>query len=250
MDIKKFENFISLGYFCGIAQELERTGLRSTSSPFDWNITSFKGVIEAIENHFEDYFKYEYLAQNEKSRGQYRNEKYGVSFFHDFDEFTSLAEQLPAVVEKYERRINRFYEMIKEPTLFIRYISSQGLDENGKSKELDFIENNLDRINGLFKSFNPDNDIIYIANDGVISDKIHIYNVPAGEGDVVCRWPTDHNAELEYLLVGFEYDKRLENAAVFQRKIELQGSEEYKQLKKQLDMLKAALPVYKHDKVY
>lgn len=48
-------HYISLGYFCSIAMELERLGLRSESSPFDWLISDFEGVIHAIENHFEDF---------------------------------------------------------------------------------------------------------------------------------------------------------------------------------------------------
>ena len=48
-----YSNFISLGYFCGVAEDLERIGLRSFSSPFDWLITDFKGVIKLIENRFK-----------------------------------------------------------------------------------------------------------------------------------------------------------------------------------------------------
>lgn len=59
-----FKHYISLGYFCSVALELEKCGLRSQSSPFDWNITwSFKGVIEAINNRFEDALNEQMLFQ-------------------------------------------------------------------------------------------------------------------------------------------------------------------------------------------
>lgn len=38
-----YQNYISLGYFCGVAQDLEKLGLRNTSSPFDWCITDLGG---------------------------------------------------------------------------------------------------------------------------------------------------------------------------------------------------------------
>lgn len=41
--MKKYENFISLGYFCSVALELQRLGLRSCSSPFDWCISEWSG---------------------------------------------------------------------------------------------------------------------------------------------------------------------------------------------------------------
>ena len=51
-----FSHFISLGYFCSVALELERVGLRSASSPFDWLVSDFSGVIDLIENHFDSFW--------------------------------------------------------------------------------------------------------------------------------------------------------------------------------------------------
>ena len=41
--------YISLGYFCSIAIDLEKLGLRTESSPFDWVISDFEGVMLAIQ---------------------------------------------------------------------------------------------------------------------------------------------------------------------------------------------------------
>lgn len=46
---KNYKNYISLGYFCEVAQDLEKLGLRNQSSPFDWCITYFPNVIDAID---------------------------------------------------------------------------------------------------------------------------------------------------------------------------------------------------------
>lgn len=158
--MKQYKNYISLGYFCSVALELERMGLRSTSSPFDWIISNYEGVINAIQNHFEDFLSYENLLQSESVHKRYFDEKYRMWFFHDFDQYHSLKSQLPSVKAKYLRRIYRFYEDIKEPTLFVRYISDE------TEEELEYIKKNHTKIKDLLKSFNQENDVLYIANSG------------------------------------------------------------------------------------
>lgn len=85
-------NYISLGYFCSVASELEKFGLRTESSPFDWVISDFEGVIENIKNHFSGYLDYELLAQNASNCTIYKNTKYNISFFHDFNNYEPLKE--------------------------------------------------------------------------------------------------------------------------------------------------------------
>lgn len=216
--MKKFSHFISLGYFCSVALELERMGLRSTSSPFDWFISDFKGVIFALEKHFDDFLNYDNLSQNRDSHQFYRDDKYKIAFFHEFNQYQPLSKQLPKVKEKYERRIERFYENILEPTLFIRYISDEKVTKTGKSIELDWIENNYDEIIHLIKSFNEHNDIIFIANTGVISDKIKIYTVTKDEDDRVARKPLDKNKELYHYLNQFEFVEKEYNLVNYRKK--------------------------------
>lgn len=67
-NLKIFSNFISLGYFCSVALELERLGYRNFSNPFDWLISDFKGVLELIENDFENFLSMQYLFQNKKNK--------------------------------------------------------------------------------------------------------------------------------------------------------------------------------------
>ena len=55
---KEYTNYVSLGYFCSIAQDLEKLGLRNFSSPFDWGISSFSDVISAIDNKFDNFMDY------------------------------------------------------------------------------------------------------------------------------------------------------------------------------------------------
>lgn len=188
-------NYISLGYFCSVASELEKFGLRKESSPFDWVISDFEGVIMAIKNDFLNYLDYDYLSQCALNHEIYKNTKYNIMFVHDFDRYIPLKKQLPKVLDKYNRRISRFYESIKKPTLFIRYISDEE-SVNGVSKELLYIEKNYDRILKMLKTFNSSNEILFIANGGVSSSKVSIYHVTKDDNDKVSRSPFSANSDL------------------------------------------------------
>ena len=248
--MKQYKHFISLGYFCSVARELERIGLRSESSPFDWCISSYEGVINLIENHFKNFLEVNCLAQDEDVCKNYFNEKYNIWFFHDFDEFCSLEQQLPKVKKKYLRRIERFYENIKEPTLFVRYISEEDLNECGKSIELEYIERNNQYITSLLRSFNKENDVVYIANGGVVSDIIKIYNVERDEGDGVARRFLEKSDELNIFFKSFDYELRQKNIKFFKQKQKKRNNiilKTYKRLN--LHFKRKCLSVYVHDKV-
>jgi len=214
----KYMHYISLGYFCSIAIELERLGLRAESAPFDWLISDFKGVLLAMEEHFADWLEYDFLVQNRANRAYYMNTKYHVQFYHDFDKYTPLAKQLPMVQDKYNRRIQRFYQTISEPTLFIRYISDEE-KVNGVSAELLWIEENYDSITSTLKSFHPQNEILFIANEGVASEKIKIYQVKKDENDVVSREPIRKDPALTALFQTFSVPEQETNLAIYQEKM-------------------------------
>lgn len=214
MKTNEYRHFISLGYFCSVSSELERLGLRDSSSPFDWCISDLEGVKNAIENHFEGFLDYENLYQHKDNLAHYINMRYHISFYHDFNPYVSLEKQLPSVKEKYERRIKRFYQNIEEPTLFIRYISN----EDGTNKELKWLEENFEKLLKLLQSFNNKNNIIFIANENVISDKIKIYHVEKDENDTVARKFFDKNQELCEFFNSLEYPLRYENLKRYLKK--------------------------------
>ncbi len=120
LNSSRFNHYISLGYFCSIAMQLEKYGFRDASYPFDWLISDFRSVISTIDNGFKSFLCYENLYQNENNRAVYLDKKYEFLFVHDFSKYLSLSGQLPKVQEKYNRRIQRFYRNRTEPTLFIR----------------------------------------------------------------------------------------------------------------------------------
>jgi hypothetical protein len=85
-----YKNFISLGYFYGVAEELEKYGLRNASFPFDWIISDFEGVINCIKTEFEDFLNPTFLSQDFTDRSHYLNTKYNFYFFHDFNKYIPL----------------------------------------------------------------------------------------------------------------------------------------------------------------
>ncbi|OXC22981.1 hypothetical protein AYP82_08270 [Lactobacillus crispatus] len=135
---------------------------------------------------------YDNLIQSEKYRNHYYDKKYRIFFFHDFNDHDPLKVQYPEIKEKYNRRIERFLNNIKQPTLFFRYINN----ERDSLDELNYINNNLDHIMSVLKKYNPHNEIIWIGNNGISSDKINIFNVEKDIDDVVCRTPLTSNANL------------------------------------------------------
>lgn len=210
--MSKYNHVISLGYFCSPALELERIGLRDASYPFDWIICDFKGVLDCIENKFDDFLKYENIYQYKDYKQYYIDQKYNFHFYHDFSAYGAIKNQLPSVLQKYQRRIERFRLNIKEPTLFLRYIESQ--------KELDYIEANYENIISVLKAENENNDLILISNDDVQSELLFVYKVKKDKNDSVARRFLDKNAELKNYLCSdiYDTDKRLANIENYKSK--------------------------------
>ena len=159
MKVTKYKHIIPLGYFCSVAMELERKGLRTASYPFDWIISdSFENILKLLDNNFEEFLDEESLYQ-EEIPNHYYNYRTGIHFYHDFDAYTPLRNQIYSVRKKYDRRIKRLYDDVKEPSLFIRYCLNE--------KEVEWIENNLTSIVSQVKQYNRDNNIVFIVPQGI-----------------------------------------------------------------------------------
>ena len=179
--MKRFQNIISLGHFCSPAMEFERLGYRRYSFPFDWLITpSFNTVIDLIENNFIDFLNEEHMYQLKEYPSYYRNIKLNIDFYHDFSPLKSFDSQISTVSEKYHRRIERFYNQIKKPTLFLRYITPKDYEDLAQTHE---------RFLTIIKKYNIENDIAYIANSDIDNGAniIKIYYVDKDENDSVSR---------------------------------------------------------------
>ena len=239
--MQKYDNFISIGFFCSIALELDRIGLRSTSSPFDWLICTADGMSRLIESKFDHFLDTDVLMQDSEQRNHYYNPMYGVWFYHDFDKYKSLEKQIGDVKEKYQRRISRFYNQICNPTLFVRYIAN--------FDEIVWWNENIDYFISMIKKYNSENDVLFIANECFDSDKFLIYHVKPDDNDSVARKPLDKNEELRNLLQFIPYSKRQENLSKYHKKQKNSMCKEMvMQLKKAIK--ERFLKEYIHNQIY
>lgn len=161
-------DYISLGPTCSVAYQLQKLGKKKESLPFDWiRCPNIKDVIYLIQNNFEGFLdgisfvrndtKFPIIKDSEifddvsdKETKVYRNEKMNIGFFHDFKDGITIED----VREKYNRRIKRFYEIVKGECVFIR-------------DDMYFHQENVEDYNNLLRilqEFNSNNKLILIIN--------------------------------------------------------------------------------------
>lgn len=214
---KNFDNVISLGFFCSIAKDIESLGLRNFSGPFDWMVTTWNGIFRCFQTNFEVFLKKENLYQADVDRCIYADKINNIIYFHDFSKYKTLDEQFDDVKKKYNRRIKRFYDEIKKPTLFIRYIWDGEL-KGEKINEIRTIEKDYPIFRMLIKSYCPENEVIFIANSDVKSSLLPIAYVDKDDGDTVNRKPIYGNQFLLDYLKNIDYKNREANLDVYNKK--------------------------------
>ena len=202
-----FEHFISLGHCCYVGIELERMGLRDSSMPFDWVRSHWRGIKKSFNKNFEGYLNYEDLYQKKSCLHIYKNLQYGVGFVHDFVDYKSLKSQIADVQKKYQRRIERFFSYIAEPTLFIRYMWDY--------EELVYVSTHYAEIERMIKKYNPNNEIVFITHDApgdcdVSSIKLLFFINKDAECELNER-PISSNEDLYFFLSTVDYKKREQN---------------------------------------
>jgi hypothetical protein len=193
-------NYISLGPTCSIAYQLQKLKKKKESLPFDWiRCYPIESVIHLIQNNFTDLFdeiefvkndnKFPFIEDIDNIEGEtfdtivmkdtkiYKNDKLRISFFHDFKEGIDVKD----VIEKYNRRIERFYNVVKNPSIFIR-------------DELAFKVDDIPMYNQLYdklKEFNNENRLVLIINTfkkdykiDELNSGIEVYK----NGDKISEW--------------------------------------------------------------
>lgn len=188
----KYKYAISLGFCCWVAMDLRRYGLRSFSSPFDFiKSFSFENVIGLINNKFQSFIDPQYLLICEEDSRKFINTKVKLRFVHELRKGDILEKKLPELTEKYERRIERFFSAISEPTLFFRYLYDQD--------DYDWTEKNIEFVMSTLKSFNQDNNIIFIGEEEIIENQLMIYKVKKDRPHIATD-PIDKNRDLREII--------------------------------------------------
>ena len=121
-------NFISIGGWCGTKIALIDLGLFNEASlPFDSVRTSIEGIIDCIENNFENYFPKEIKKDNRFPNWVAFTGEY-VGFYHHTHNLLDKN-----VIESFERKFIRFDEKIKKNNcVFLRTMSREKCDDEIK----------------------------------------------------------------------------------------------------------------------
>ena len=122
-------NFISIGGWCGTKIALKDSGLfNEPSLPFDSVRTSIEGIIDCIENNFQNFFPKEIKKDN-------RFLPTWIGFVGEYVGFYHLDHDLSDknVIESFERKFIRFDEKIKKNNcIFLRTITREKYDDEIK----------------------------------------------------------------------------------------------------------------------
>ena len=116
----KYDFVCGIGHYCATATYLKRHFLRAASGPLDWIGESPDGLMRSVEliaTDFGHFLQERDLILLEHPKGEHddmENDYYcdvatGMLVYHEFAAGKPLAETLPTVRAKYERRIARFY---------------------------------------------------------------------------------------------------------------------------------------------
>ena len=197
-----YKHVISLGWFCSVAEELERLGLRSASYPFDWILSDWETVKAMTDGSFSGFLAPDKLDQDEKTRNMYHHrERKCLVYVHDIDPYEDYGRQVEKARAKYERRLERLRKDICDPCIFLRYIcDAQEFRDETEHKE---------GIGGWLKGFHPDNQTVYIANEE-LGRPPFVWSVCPDEIDGVARRFLEQLPELRKWLLSQRYDFSIE----------------------------------------
>jgi hypothetical protein len=97
----------------------------------------------------------------------FRDIKYGFGYPHDVK--SDFESEYELIRNKYLRRVERFRETIKHPTVFFRWIRD--------NDEVEYINHNWEYAEKLLKRFNEKNHIIYVYHSGwnKLTDRVQSY---------------------------------------------------------------------------
>ncbi len=119
---------VSLGSNCYFKKFIDSITSRETEI-FDYIGSSMKSINDLVLNNFEDLCNIKYFdnLQTLKHASFITNTKYYLRFPHDLRNFNKLTNDFPEFSNKYNRRINRWHNMLEnnKKILFLRYFESQ-----------------------------------------------------------------------------------------------------------------------------
>lgn len=170
----KYDCVFSMGEICFCANYLKALYLRKFSAPFDWIAgASFEERMNFLLNGFENFFNKEDLIYHGKREfpepcNIYYNTRTHIVFNHDFPLNKTFEEAYPQVVERYNRRITRLYNLLnKAKSALIVYMEKADTSLEVPSNErLCFL---MEKLNQKFKKTHID--LIYVRHNENMKSK-------------------------------------------------------------------------------
>lgn len=116
---KSYDLIFSLGAACSCTQALRKAQLQFASYPFDWLFGSdLDGRVDILGKRFDRFLNVDDLSyvfsERSISCDAYHDTYNDLTFNHDFAMGQELTATFPAVKEKYDRRIQRLLNCIKQ----------------------------------------------------------------------------------------------------------------------------------------
>ncbi len=203
--------FISLGYYCGPAASMEVHGLRTTSGPFDWYVSDYQGVIKTIEEKFEHFLEFDNLVQRSEGKHYFYDTKYGFLFNHEIGIGDKEDLRFQVIKEKYNKRIHKFFDMLKSPCCLIRAVKDE--------KEIEYINKHHKNIEKMFKAYNEANIVIYLIPKNILTTRVEFpfYKVEQCilHPNESSRLFNQNGDLLRFLLENIEPEERIKNLKFF-----------------------------------
>lgn len=173
-----YKNIITIGFNCAGACSCRRYGLRSRDYPWDWGVSTLKGVIMAIDEGFTDFLEKKWIKEVEN--GMYYHTKYEYFFAHDFEDGLwnemDFEGQFQYVIRKYQIKWKHFLEDYQDSALFIRQIKNM--------EEAVYITENLEHIEQTLRTgARTGNKILWIAEKEV-KEYLESKSIPCYEAEI------------------------------------------------------------------
>ncbi len=167
MFTKTYDIIYSIGYDCTCARYLAKYSLRSFAGPFDWiTLCDYPTRMSYILNGFENFLNkddLEFLPRPPEKDYlnpytiDFYNKRDNFHFFHDFPKGKSLDESFPFIKEKYNRRIKRFDEMLRnKKNVLLMCVSNTEIVDNDVIRKYS---------EAIMQKYNKKIDFLFVEND-------------------------------------------------------------------------------------
>lgn len=163
---KVYDLAFGIGEACSCTQTLRKSNLQIASYPFDWLYGSdFIGRCKILASKFDRFIEKTDLEFAHEERSfkclAYHNKYNDITFNHDFLKNLNFEEAYKQVKEKYNRRIKRLLEQIKNSSeILIVYIETPTTNH----EEIDN-KTIIEGYNIIKSAFSKNIDLLYISNN-------------------------------------------------------------------------------------